>query len=99
MRERTSLDSGNRFATEETDAIMREEQLGNLWSAAKVEGKRGSAEEGVEGMADTVVGVGASAGKLETLRLLLAHLPSDAGFSVVLVQHVNPKHYSEIGRA
>ncbi|MFM2342460.1 MAG: hypothetical protein RLZZ592_2113 [Pseudomonadota bacterium] len=41
-----------------------------------------------------LVGVGASAGGLESLRLLLAQLPTDAGLCFVLLQHMAPAHRS-----
>src|SRR6266852_3536175 len=80
------------------DVIMnRKQQPGNIPSSAEAEGKRGSAEEGFEkgrGMAGTVVGVGSSAGGLEGFRLLLAHVPPNTGFALVLVQHLDAKDYS-----
>jgi two-component system CheB/CheR fusion protein len=41
-----------------------------------------------------MVGIGASAGGLEPLRRLLAHIPLDTGFAFVLVQHLDPTHRS-----
>jgi two-component system CheB/CheR fusion protein len=41
-----------------------------------------------------VVGIGASAGGLEALSELLAHLPEKTGMAFVLVQHLDPKHAS-----
>ena len=41
-----------------------------------------------------LVGVGASAGGLESLRLLLAQLPVDSGLCFVLLQHMTPTHRS-----
>ena len=43
-----------------------------------------------------VVGVGASAGGLEALSQLLRNLPSDTGMAFVLVQHLDPKHQSQL---
>jgi len=43
-----------------------------------------------------VVGVGASAGGLEAFRLMLAHLPADSGLAYVFVQHLDPKHQSNL---
>jgi two-component system CheB/CheR fusion protein len=37
-----------------------------------------------------VVGIGASAGGLNALQLMLAHLPSDTGLAFVVVQHLAP---------
>jgi chemotaxis response regulator CheB len=77
--------------------MNRKQQPGNIPSSAEAEGKRGSAEEGSEkgrGMAGTVVGIGSSAGGFEAFRLLLAHVPPNTGFAVVLVQHLDAKDYS-----
>ncbi len=41
-----------------------------------------------------IVGVGASAGGLEALTALLAHLPANTGLAFVLVQHLDPRHQS-----
>jgi two-component system CheB/CheR fusion protein len=43
-----------------------------------------------EGTAGSVVGVGASAGGLEALRQLFAHLPDDTGMAFVVIQHLDP---------
>src|SRR5512142_932559 len=37
-----------------------------------------------------VVGIGASAGGLEALRQLFAHLPADSGLGFVVIQHLAP---------
>ncbi|GAA6171270.1 hypothetical protein NBRC116592_09400 [Colwellia sp. KU-HH00111] len=41
-----------------------------------------------------VVGIGASAGGLEALQLLVSHLPKNSGLSYVLAQHLSPSHKS-----
>ncbi len=41
-----------------------------------------------------VVGVGASAGGLEALKLFLWSLPADTGMAFILVQHLDPNHES-----
>lgn len=41
-----------------------------------------------------IAGIGASAGGLEALQLLLKHLPSSTGLAFVVVQHLDPKHES-----
>jgi two-component system CheB/CheR fusion protein len=41
-----------------------------------------------------IVGVGASAGGLETFSQLLQGLPPDTGMAYVLIQHLDPKHES-----
>jgi two-component system, chemotaxis family, CheB/CheR fusion protein len=43
------------------------------------------------------VGIGASAGGLEAFGQLLAHLPADTGMAFVLIQHLDPKHASQLG--
>ena len=41
-----------------------------------------------------IVGIGASAGGLEAMTLLLRQLPADTGMAFVLVQHLDPTHES-----
>src|SRR5512133_976584 len=41
-----------------------------------------------------IVGIGASAGGLDAFLRLVQHLPSDAGFAYVFVQHLAPEHES-----
>ena len=41
-----------------------------------------------------IVGIGASAGGLEALQLLLKRLPPSTGLAFVVVQHLDPKHES-----
>jgi two-component system, chemotaxis family, CheB/CheR fusion protein len=43
-----------------------------------------------------VVGVGASAGGLEAFSELLRKLPPKTGMTFVLVQHLDPKHHSDL---
>ena len=43
-----------------------------------------------------VVGVGASAGGLEAFSSLLSHLPSNTGLAIVLIQHLEPSHHSDL---
>ncbi len=43
-----------------------------------------------------VAGVGASAGGLEAFTTLLKSLPEDTGMAFVLVQHLDPKHASQL---
>ena len=43
-----------------------------------------------------IVGVGASAGGLEAFEQLLKRLPADTGMAFVLVQHLDPKHESQL---
>src|SRR3979411_1182534 len=44
----------------------------------------------------SVIGIGASAGGLEAFRLLLRDLPTDTGFAIVLIQHLDPSHQSSL---
>ncbi|HET7238173.1 MAG TPA: chemotaxis protein CheB, partial [Terrimicrobiaceae bacterium] len=44
----------------------------------------------------SVVGIGASAGGLEAFVQLLKGLPTDTGMAFVLVQHLDPKHDSQL---
>ena len=37
-----------------------------------------------------VVGIGASAGGLEALRQLFAHIPDDTGMAFIVIQHLDP---------
>lgn len=41
-----------------------------------------------------VVGIGASAGGLEALKILFDHMPPDSGMAFVIVQHLDPTHRS-----
>jgi two-component system CheB/CheR fusion protein len=43
-----------------------------------------------------VVGIGASAGGLEALNVLLEHLQPEPGLALVLVQHLSPRHESAL---
>src|SRR4029077_10249038 len=43
-----------------------------------------------------VVGLGASAGGLEAFSSLLAHLPANTGLAFVFLQHLDPKHPSNL---
>lgn len=47
-------------------------------------------------MTPPVAGIGASAGGLEAFKLLLRHLPPDTGLAFVFVQHLDPKHHSNL---
>ena len=44
-----------------------------------------------------IVAVGASAGGLDSLERLFAHVPPDSGFAFVVVQHLSPNHRTMIG--
>ena len=43
-----------------------------------------------------IVGIGASAGGYEAFSDFLRHLPNDTGMAFVLVQHLDPKHKSQL---
>jgi two-component system CheB/CheR fusion protein len=43
-----------------------------------------------------IVGVGASAGGLDAFKALLAALPADSGMALILVQHLDPHHDSQL---
>ena len=43
-----------------------------------------------------IVGIGASAGGFEAFSEFLKYLPADTGMAFVLVQHLNPKHKSQL---
>ena len=43
-----------------------------------------------------VVGIGASAGGLDAFKKLLKAIPEDSGMAFVLVQHLDPKHQSQL---
>src|SRR5690349_11606219 len=47
-------------------------------------------------MTTSVVGIGASAGGLEAFSSLLAHLAANTGLAYVFVQHLDPKHHSNL---
>src|SRR5262249_39295202 len=44
----------------------------------------------------SIVGIGASAGGYEAFADMLTQLPSDTGMGFVLVQHLDPKHKSQL---
>src|SRR4029453_17979208 len=43
-----------------------------------------------------IVGIGASAGGLEAFSQLLRELPTDTGMAFVLIQHLDPRHESQL---
>jgi two-component system CheB/CheR fusion protein len=44
-----------------------------------------------------VVGIGGSAGALNAYKALLDHLPADTGMAFVIISHMNPDAYSQLG--
>jgi two-component system, chemotaxis family, CheB/CheR fusion protein len=53
-------------------------------------------EEHPESSSFPIVGAGASAGGLEAFTQLLKYLPDDTGLAFVLVQHLDPRHESQL---
>ena len=47
-----------------------------------------------EGISFPIVGIGASAGGLETLEAFFLNMPPDSGIAFVVIQHLSPKHKS-----
>ena len=58
----------------------------------------GEATPALESRAPVIVGIGASAGGLEAFSRLLQALPVDTGMAFVLVQHLDPQHFSLLGQ-
>lgn len=54
------------------------------------------AQEPSENDSFPIVGIGASAGGLEAFNELLSHLPKKSGMAFVLIQHLDPKHESQL---
>lgn len=50
----------------------------------------GNIEAGPEARAFHIVGIGASAGGLDSLERLFAHIPTDTGMAFVVLQHLSP---------
>jgi len=59
-------------------------------------GKIGEPQNSPHSSLFPIVGVGASAGGLEALSALLAHLPVKTGMAFVLIQHLDPTHPSQL---
>ncbi len=59
-------------------------------------GKNGELGEPDRSKDFPIVGIGASAGGLEALTELLAHLPAKTGMAFVLIQHLDPSHASQL---
>lgn len=62
--------------------------------ADKQKKKVSSVKVKVPGKKRVVVGIGASAGGLEALRVLFNHLDCDTGMTFVIIQHLSPSHES-----
>jgi two-component system CheB/CheR fusion protein len=64
-------------------------------SDTRAEARRAIDAESVSPAASfPIVGIGASAGGLEAISELLAHLPADSGMAFLVVQHLAPTHTS-----
>jgi two-component system CheB/CheR fusion protein len=60
--------------------------------------KKSTTKQRRHAQAFPIAGIGASAGGLEAFTQLLQHLPADTGIGLVLVQHLDPVHESELAR-
>jgi len=60
------------------------------------EADEASVEKSAPGKPFPIVGIGASAGGFEAFSELLKALPADTGMAFVLVQHLDPKHKSQL---
>lgn len=90
-RTKTKTSGEKRDEVRSTDATM------DPTSPGKPQRDRRHAAEKRRSKSDlTVVGVGASAGGLEALRLLLSGLPDQANLCYVIAQHLDPKHSSAL---
>jgi two-component system CheB/CheR fusion protein len=49
-------------------------------------------------MSFPIVGIGASAGGLESISVLLAGIPAKTGMAYVFVQHLDPRHVSHLAK-
>ena len=49
-------------------------------------------------MSFPIVGIGASAGGLESFSELIARVPADTGMAYVFVQHLDPRHDSLLAK-
>ena len=67
---------------------------GTILAASEISGAEGEKSGQQWPTVFPIVGIGASAGGLEALQLLLKHLPPSTGLGFVVVQHLDPKHES-----
>lgn len=70
---------------------MKKEPLKNTDAKPKVSAKKVAKKPGKEMV---IVGIGASAGGLEALRILVSNLPVKANMAYVIAQHMSPHHRS-----
>jgi chemotaxis methyl-accepting protein methylase len=73
-----------------TKSASRTSRAKNRASEGKPSPSKGGASDSIR--AFPVIGIGASAGGLETLSLFLANVPKDSGAAYVIVQHLDPTH-------
>jgi two-component system CheB/CheR fusion protein len=81
--------SGNRKVTESKGVLIPDSQL-------LEEADEALAEKAATGRPFPIVGIGASAGGFEAFSEFLKFLPADTGMAFVLVQHLDPKHKSQL---
>ena len=62
--------------------------------AKKASAPKGSQKKKPERNDFLIVGIGASAGGLETLEAFFHNMPPDSGVAYVIIQHLSPKHKS-----
>ncbi len=83
--------------TAETDSVMNEKRSApEDPGGAENTSHAGPTSERTNAFA--VVGIGASAGGLEAVSQLLEALPGDTGMAFVVVQHLDPRHESNLDR-
>lgn len=80
---------------------MKKTKTSSAKTAKKPPPRRSTGSSGRSGKAPEVgafpiVGIGASAGGLEAMNLMLKHLPARTGMAFVLVQHLDPTHESAL---
>ena len=78
--------------------LRKEPQKPALISDSKLleEEDEALAERAATGKPFPIVGIGASAGGFEAFSEFLKYLPADTGMAFVLVQHLDPKHKSQL---
>jgi two-component system CheB/CheR fusion protein len=64
--------------------------------ARKTPAKQSGERAAKNGSRFPVVAIGASAGGLEAITQLLKHLPADTGMAFVFIQHLDPRHSSQL---
>lgn len=72
------------------------ESSGHSPPSPEAAGADSSLNEPIDSVPFPVVGIGASAGGLEALSQLLSHMPKVTGMAFLVVQHLDPKHGSQL---